>query len=101
MRCLPVLLLSWGSCTSPQSSSQLCLTLPPCRILTAFHQMGLQPDDLLDAVESWANQRLRKLSPQVGRGSRARAVATRCVWWREGNGGGGGLPADSLCASSC
>lgn len=39
---------------------------PPCRrIMTAFHQMGLQPDDLLHAVESWANQRLRKLSPQV------------------------------------
>ncbi len=33
--------------------------------MTAFHQMGLQPDDLLDAVESWANQRLRQLSPQV------------------------------------
>lgn len=33
--------------------------------MTAFHQMGLQPDDLLHAVESWANQRLRKLSPQV------------------------------------
>ena len=33
--------------------------------MTAFHQMGLQPDQLLAAVETWANQRLQKLSPQA------------------------------------
>lgn len=35
------------------------------RILTAFHQLGLQPDALLAAVEGWANARLRQLPPQA------------------------------------
>ncbi|KAL4430994.1 hypothetical protein ABPG75_006250 [Micractinium tetrahymenae] len=34
------------------------------RIMTAFHEMGLQPEELLAAVEGWADQRLRNLSPQ-------------------------------------
>jgi hypothetical protein len=35
------------------------------RIMTAFHQMGLQPEELLAAVEGWANRRLAKLPPQA------------------------------------
>lgn len=34
------------------------------RIMTAFHEMGLQPEQLLAAVEGWADQRLRRLTPQ-------------------------------------
>ena len=33
--------------------------------MTAFHQMGLQPEELLAAVEGWANRRLAKLPPQA------------------------------------
>ncbi len=32
--------------------------------MTAFHEMGLQPEELLAAVEGWADQRLRRLTPQ-------------------------------------
>lgn len=33
--------------------------------MTAFHQMGLQPVELLAAAEGWADQRLRRLPPQA------------------------------------
>lgn len=39
--------------------------LPGARLMTAFHQMGLQPEQLLAAVERWADERLRLLPPQA------------------------------------
>ena len=34
------------------------------RLVTVFHQLGLQPDAFLDVVEEWANRRLSSLSPR-------------------------------------
>ena len=56
--------------------------------MTAFHQMGLQPEELLAAVEGWANQRLQKLSPQArpARGPRRRTLPLRLPTTRPGPG---------------
>lgn len=43
----------------------MCVPAVSCRILTAFNQLGLQPDTLLAAVDTWADHRLRQLSPQA------------------------------------
>lgn len=81
--------------SNPHTQTQAQLTLAhlpaphttalPCRIMTAFHQMGLQPDELLTAVEQWANQRLRKLSPQV---CVCAGAHWGWLWWRQAVCGG-------------
>ena len=40
--------------------------------------MGLQPDELLTAVEAWANQRLANLSPQASTWRRVPVWSSTC-----------------------